>query len=133
MSSVVIHRQRRPHHPHQLLMLLMLMLLLMLGQADRVLVVMAPNAGLRSFYTSHRLFLVMISRRGSCSFAEYWKYFVTRFNGVHAFGDISAGSERIWMKFEALRVYCLELAWQILGAIRTKARAGAEILFFFVR
>ena len=93
MSTVVIHKQRRPHHPHQLLMLLML------GQADRVLVVMAQNAGLRSFYTSHRLFLVMISRRGSCSFAEYWKHFVTRFNDVNAPGYNSAGSVRIQMKF----------------------------------
>ena len=28
-----------------------------------------------------------------------WKYFVVRFNNVHAFGYNFAGSERIWMKF----------------------------------
>ena len=44
------------------------------------------------------------------SFAKYWKYFVARFNDVHAFGYNFAGSERIWMKFGELRVYCLELA-----------------------
>jgi len=32
---------------------------------------------------------------------------VALFNDVHAFGYNSAGSERIWMKFEAFRVYCL--------------------------
>jgi len=68
------------------------------------------------------------------SFAEYWKYFGARFNDVHAFGYNSAGSERIWMKFRELRVYCLELARQILGAIHAEARVGdlAEVLFFFV-
>jgi len=44
------------------------------------------------------------------SFAEYWKYFVARFNDVHAFGYNCAGSERIWMKFRELRAYCLVLA-----------------------
>ena len=33
------------------------------------------------------------------SLAEYWKYFMARFNDVHAFGYNSAGSEHIWMKF----------------------------------
>ena len=66
-----------------------------------------------------------ITRRRS--FAEYWKYFVARFNDVHAFGYNSAGSEQIWMKFG-------ELSWprEILGVIRAEARAGdlVEVLFF---
>jgi len=59
---------------------------------------------------------------------------VARFNDVHAFGYNSAGSERIWMKFSELRVFCLELAVTDFGAIRVEARAGdlAEVLFFFV-
>jgi len=36
------------------------------------------------------------------SFAEYWKHFMVRLNGVHAFGYNSAGSELIWMKFGAV-------------------------------
>jgi len=40
---------------------------------------------------------------------------VVRLNGVHAFGYKSAGSEQIWMKFGALRVYCLELALTDFG------------------
>jgi len=32
---------------------------------------------------------------------EYWKYFMARLNGVHAFGYNCTGSEPIWMKFEA--------------------------------
>jgi len=44
----------------------------------------------------------LITRRRSYSFAEYWKHFVARLNGVHAFGYNSAGSEPIWMKFGAL-------------------------------
>jgi len=47
---------------------------------------------------------------GGRSFAEYWKYFVARFNDVHAFANNFAGSERIWMKFGGLRIYCLQLA-----------------------
>jgi len=56
---------------------------------------------------------------------------VARFNDVHAFGYNSAGSERIWMKFGELRVYCLELALTE-GAIRAEASAGylADVLFF---
>jgi len=34
---------------------------------------------------------------------------MARFNDVRACGYNSAGSERIWMKFGELRVYCLEL------------------------
>jgi len=51
---------------------------------------------------------IIFTRRSS--FAEYWKYFVARLDDVHAFGYNSAESERIWMKFGELRVYCLELA-----------------------
>ena len=53
--------------------------------------------------------VIIFTRRRSCSFAEYWKY-LARLNGVYAFGYNSAGSERIWMKFGGLRIYCLELA-----------------------
>ena len=56
------------------------------------------------------------------SFAEHWKYFVARFNDVHAFGYNSAGSERIWMKFGELRIYCLELALTDFG--RDPRRSG---------
>jgi len=38
--------------------------------------------------------------------------FMARFDGVHAFGYNSAGSEAIWMKIGALWVYCLPLALQ---------------------
>jgi len=60
---------------------------------------------------------------------------VARFNDVHAFGYNSAGSERIWTKFGELRVYYLELALMIMGAIRAEAKEVdlAEFLFFFVR
>jgi len=47
----------------------------------------------------------IITRRRSCSFTEYWKHFMARFNDVHASGYNSAWSERIWVKFGALRVY----------------------------
>jgi len=56
------------------------------------------------------LFNKFFTRRRSCSFAEYWKHFMARLNDVHESSYNSAGSERIWMKFGALRVYCLELA-----------------------
>jgi len=74
---------------------------------------------------------IVITRRRSCSFAEYWKHFMARFNDVQASGYNSAGSERIWMKFGALRVYCLELALADFGRIRAEPRAGerAEIYF----
>jgi len=49
------------------------------------------------------------------SFAEYWKYFVAHFNNVHVFGYNSTGSERIWMKFGELQVYCLKLALTDFG------------------
>ena len=56
------------------------------------------------------------------------------FNDVHAFCYNSAGSNRIWMKFVALRVHCLELALTDFGAICPEVRAGprAEISFCLV-
>jgi len=57
---------------------------------------------------------------------------------VHAFGYNSAGRERIWMKFGALRVLSTEYIsivwswpWQILGAIRAEARAWARAEIYF--
>jgi len=46
------------------------------------------------------------------SFAEYWKHFMARLNGVHAFRYKSAGSEPIWMNLGHSRtwVHCLPLA-----------------------
>jgi len=79
--------------------------------------------------TWQTIWTCVFTRRRSWSFAEYWKHFVARLNDVHAFGYNSTGSE-IWMKFGALRVYCLELAWRILGAIWAEARAGARADFF---
>jgi len=74
----------------------------------------------------------LITRRRS--FAEYWKYFVARFNDVHAFGYNSAGSERIWMKFGELRVRCLELALTDFGcdlrACRSESGRPCGSLFF---
>jgi len=49
------------------------------------------------------------------SFAEYWIPFMAHFDGVHAFGYNSAGSEPIWMKFGTLRVHCLPLALAVFG------------------
>ena len=63
----------------------------------------------------------MFTRRRS--FAEYWKHFVVRLNDVHAFGYNSAGSERIWMKFGELWVYCLELSLTNFG--RDPRRSGS--------
>ena len=62
-------------------------------------------------------------RRRSCSFAEYWKYFMARLNGVHAFGYNSAGGEPIWMKFGYSESIVYRCPWQILGAIGAEARA----------
>ena len=86
---------------------------------------------------------LIITRWRSWSFAEYCKHYVARLNDLHAFGYNSAGSERIWMKFGELQVYCLNcifcivycllyIVLQIFGAIRAEARAGilAEVLFF---
>jgi len=49
---------------------------------------------------------------------------VARFNDVYAFGYNSAGSERIWMKFGALRVYCLELALADFGRDLRRSESG---------
>jgi len=65
------------------------------------------------------------------SFAEYWKYFVARFNDVHAFSYNSAGSERIWMKFGELRVYCLELALTDFGHDPRRNESGRPCGSFF--
>ena len=76
---------------------------------------------------------VFITRRRS--FAEYWKYFVARFNDVHMFSYNSAESERIWMKFGELRVYCLELALTDFGRNPLRSESGRPCgrFVFFVR
>jgi len=54
------------------------------------------------------------------------KFLFTRrrsFN-VHAFGYNSARSERIWMKFGELRVYCLELALTDFGRNPRRSESG---------
>jgi len=73
--------------------------------------------------------LTVFTRRRS--FAEYWKYFVTRFNDVHAFGYNSAGSERIWMKFGEPRVYCLELALTDFGCDPRRSESERPCGSFF--
>jgi len=73
----------------------------------------------------------VITRRRS--FAEYWKYFVACFNDVHVFGYNFAGSERIWMKFGELRVYCLELSLTNFGHDPRRSgsgRASRNFVFF---
>jgi len=56
-------------------------------------------------------------------------------NDVRAFGYNSAGSERIWMKFGELRVYCLELALIDFGCDprRSESRKACGSFIFFVR
>ena len=66
-----------------------------------------------------------ITRRRSSSFAEYCKHVVARLNDVHAFGYNSAGSERVWMKFGELRVYCLELSLTLTNFGRDPFRSGS--------
>jgi len=66
-------------------------------------------------------FVIFTRRR---SFAEYWKHFVALFNDVHASGYNSVGSERIWMKFGILRVYCLELAATDIGCDPHRSESG---------
>jgi len=73
------------------------------------------------------------TRQRIYSYAEYWKHFVMHLNGVHAFGNNSAGNERIWMKFGALRVYCLALALVDYGHdphISKSGRVSRNIVFF---
>ena len=66
------------------------------------------------------------------SFAKYWKLFVACFNDVHASGYNSAGSKRIWMKFGALREYCLELSLTDFGCNPRRSESGRACLNFFV-
>ena len=73
-------------------------------------------------YTFH----VFTRRR---SFAEYWKYFVARLNDVQAFVYNFAGSERIWMTFGELRVYCLELALADFGRDPRRSESGRPLFF----
>jgi len=58
---------------------------------------------------------------------------MARFNDVHASGYNSAGSKRIWMKFGALGVYCLELALTDFGRDphRSKSRTASRNFVFF--
>jgi len=59
--------------------------------------------------------------------------FVARLNDVHAFGYNSAGSERIWMKFGELRLYCLELSLTDFGRDPHRSGSGsASRNFVFV-
>jgi len=74
---------------------------------------------------------LIVTRRISLSFAEYWKHFVARLNDVHAFGYNSAGSERIWMKFGALRISYLMLALTDFGRNPYRSVSGSASRFFF--
>ena len=58
---------------------------------------------------------------------------IERLNDVHAFGYNSAGSERVWMKFGELRVYCLELSLTNFWARSAQKRQweGEPKFFFF--
>jgi len=74
----------------------------------------------------------LITRRRSCNFAEYWKHFMARLNGVHAFGYNSAGSEPIWTKFGTLWVHSLPLAHAYCGRDRRRSqseRASRNFVF----
>jgi len=89
-------------------------------------------------YTAHPYvewtFTSSITRREAIASPSIgiWKDCIARLNGVHAFVHNSAASELIWMKFGALWVYCLPLAWHILGAIRAAAiaREWGEIFLY---
>jgi len=54
------------------------------------------------FQNGGRHHLGFFTRLEAMASAEYWIHFMVRFDGVHAFGYNSAGSEPIWMKFGAL-------------------------------
>jgi len=54
---------------------------------------------------------------------------VARLNDVHALSYNSAGSERIWMKFGALRVYCLELALTDFGRDPRRSESVGRFAF----
>jgi len=64
------------------------------------------------------------------SFAEYWKHFIARLNGVHAFASNSAGNEPIWMKFGALWVHCLMLAVADFGRELHRSDSERPMQFF---
>jgi len=81
---------------------------------------------------SSDIFVWFITRRRSSSFAEYCKHFVARLNDVHAFGYNSAGSERIWMKYGALRVYCSELSLTNFGRDPHRSGSGSASRNFFL-
>jgi len=72
--------------------------------------------------------------RRSCSFADYWKHFMARFNDVHASGYNSAENEQIWMTFGALRGYCVELAVTDFGRDPRRSESGrvSRNFVFFV-
>ena len=72
----------------------------------------------------------IITRRRRYSFADYWKHFVARLNGVHAFGYNSTGSERIWMKFGILWVHCLPLTLAYFGRDPRRSESERATRFF---
>ena len=51
---------------------------------------------------------------------------MARLNDIHAFGYNSAVSERIWMKFGELRVYCPELSLTNFGRDPRRSRSGSS-------
>ena len=55
---------------------------------------------------------------------------MARFNDVHPSEYNSAGSERIWMKFGALQLYCLELARTDFGRDPQRSRSGRASRIF---
>ena len=77
------------------------------------------------------IIIIIITRRRSWIFAEYCKHFVARLNDVHAFGYNSATSERIWMKFGELRVYCLKLPDKFWARSAQKRQQDGEPKFCF--
>jgi len=85
------------------------------------------QCGLMSNYFDHLLLCE------EATFAEYWKHFMVCFNDVCEFCYNSARSERIWMKFEALWVYCLELALTDFGRDPRRSESGrARLRFVFL-
>jgi len=87
---------------------------------------------LHAYLRNHTSKLHLITRRRSWSFTEYCKHFVARLNDVHAFGYNSAGSERIWMKFGELQVYCLELSPTNFGRDPRRSGSGSASRNFFL-
>jgi len=69
----------------------------------------------------------------SYAFAKYWKYFMVRFAGAHAFGYNSAESESIWMKSGALGVHCRALVPAHFECNPRSSESGrARRIFVFV-